>query len=76
MVLATVREKILDDLDRLTPEQQRRAAEMVHSLTSEPLKGTPGRDLARFFGAMDPESVREMSAAIEEGCERVDLNEW
>lgn len=76
MVIAAVKEKILDDLDRLTPEQQRRAADMVHALTTEPLMGTPGRALTRFSGVLDLESAGEMSAAIEDGCERVDLNEW
>jgi hypothetical protein len=27
-------------------------------------------------GTLDPESAREMMAAIEEGCERVDRDEW
>jgi len=49
---------------------------MVHALTTEPLMGTPGRALTRFSGVLDLESAGEMSAAIEDGCERVDLNEW
>jgi hypothetical protein len=37
---------------------------------------SPGRDLRRFAGVLDPEAAREMIEAIEEGCERVDLDEW
>lgn len=38
--------------------------------------GTPGRDLVRFAGTLDNASAGEMTKAIEQGCERVDLNEW
>lgn len=37
--------------------------------------GTPGEDLLRFRGLIDPASLREMAAAIQD-CGRVDLNEW
>jgi putative addiction module component (TIGR02574 family) len=39
-------------------------------------RGVPGRDLLRFAGTIDAESARAMEEAIEEGCERVDLEEW
>ena len=76
MVLPAVKEQILSDLDQLSPDLQRRAADFVHSLVSPGLKGTPGRDLLRFVGTLDDESARQMMEAIEEECERVDLDEW
>lgn len=76
MVLAAVKEQILSDLDRLSADEQKRAAELVHSLVSSTPKGTPGRDLLRFAGTIDDESARQMIEAIEEECERVDLDEW
>jgi hypothetical protein len=76
MVNPTIKEQILSDLDRLSPEEQTRAAEFVHGLASRTPRGIPGRDLRRFAGILDPESAREMIEAIEEGCERVDLDEW
>lgn len=76
MVDPAIKEQILSDLDRLSPEQQTRAAELVRSLVSLQLPGTPGKDLLRFAGILDPESAREMMEAIEEACERVDLDEW
>jgi putative addiction module component (TIGR02574 family) len=39
-------------------------------------RGVPGRDLLRFAGTIDAESARAMEQAIEEGCERIDLEEW
>jgi hypothetical protein len=76
VVLTAVRKQILEDLDQLSPEMQMRAAELVHGLVSPLPKGTSGRDLLRFFGTLDDESAREMREAIEEGCERVDLDGW
>ncbi len=56
--------QILSDLAQLSPEDQERAAELVHRLVSP--KGVAGRDLLRFAGTLDPASVREMREAIEE----------
>jgi hypothetical protein len=76
MVDPDVKDQILNDLEQLSPEMQERAARLVHSLVSPLPKGASGRDLMRLSGIIDPESAREMMEAIEEGCERVDLDEW
>lgn len=76
MAEAAIKEQILNDLDQLSPEKQRQAAELVRSLVSALPKGTPGRELLPFVGTLDPESVRQMKKAIEEGCERVDPGDW
>ncbi len=76
MVVPAIKEQILNDLDRLGPEQQKRAAELVHSLVSSLPQGTPGRDLLRFAGTLDDASAHEMMEAIDEGCGQVDLDEW
>lgn len=67
MVVPAIKEQILSDLEKLPPEQQQRAADLVHSMVPRELpKGTPGRDLMRFAGTLDDESAREMIAVIEE----------
>ena len=76
MVIPAIRDQILSDLDRLDPEKQNRAAELVHGLVLADRRGTPGKELLRFAGTLDDESAREMRQAIEEGCERVDPDEW
>lgn len=76
MVLPAVKAQILNDLDRLSPAEQRRAATLVHGMLSGPPKGTPGKDLLPFVGTIDSESIREMLAAIHEGCEQVDPDGW
>lgn len=76
MVLTAVKQQILADLDQLSPELQKRAAEAVHRLAFPLRQGAAGRDLLRFAGILDGEPTREMREAIEQGCERVDLDAW
>ncbi|HEY0781053.1 MAG TPA: hypothetical protein VGE98_01255 [Thermoanaerobaculia bacterium] len=76
MVDPAVKEQILKDLERLSPFEQARAAELVHELVAPTPRGIPGRELLRFSGTFDSQALREMSEAIEEGCERVDPDGW
>ncbi len=76
MVLPAVKDQILQDLDQLSPEQQKQAAELVHGLVSQLPKGASIEDVMQLAGSLDDQSAREMMEAIEEGCERVDLDEW
>lgn len=70
MVVPAIEKRILEDLDRLTPEEQVRAAELVHGLVSPLPRGASIEDLMKVAGTLDDESAREMMAAIEEDCER------
>jgi hypothetical protein len=72
----TVKEQILKDLDRLSPELQRRALTLVHGLVDSLPKGASVEDMIALGGLFDTESAREIREAVEEHCERIDLNEW
>jgi hypothetical protein len=50
--------------------------DFAHSLAEGRPRGTPGRELLKFAGILSPEEAKEMTDAIEEGCERIDPNEW
>lgn len=76
MALPTVEQQILSDLDRLSPEKQKRAAELVHGLVTLLPKGASVEDLLSLAGTLNDQAAREMMQAIEEGCKRVDLDEW
>lgn len=43
---------------------------------SELPPGTPGAKLLALAGSIPAEDLREMEAAIEEGCERVNEDGW
>lgn len=66
-----IEQQILDILERLSPEKQKRAAEWVHGWISPPPQETQGRDLLHFAGTLDDASARQMMDAIEKGCEQV-----
>ena len=76
MVLPAVKDQILSDLDRLSPEEQERAAKLVHGLVSPLPRGASVEDLLSVASTLDPESAKEMMAVIDEECERVDPDEW
>jgi hypothetical protein len=61
MALPTVKKQILSDLDRLSPEQQQRAAQLVHGLVA---------------GTLDDQAAGKIVLTMEAGRERADLDEW
>ena len=39
-------------------------------------KGVPGKHLLSFAGTIPAADLKAMGQAIEDSCEKVDLNEW
>lgn len=70
----TIRDQIIEQVDRLDETQRLRLLDFARRLTAP--EGTPGRDLLRFAGAIDRADLEVMSRAIQEGCEKVDPNAW
>jgi hypothetical protein len=75
MTSSQMKQKLLERMDQLSEGEQRKLLEYAENLPS-PLKGTPGKDLLKFFGTIEPDDCRRMEEAIEEGCERVDPRDW
>jgi|tagenome__1003787_1003787.scaffolds.fasta_scaffold17799021_2 hypothetical protein len=75
--MSSLKEEIIDQVDKLTPEQQQALLDYAQRLQSLPA-GTPGEVLLEHMNDFDfaPGEVDEMMRAIEEGCERIDLDEW
>jgi len=76
MVSQAIAASVVREMDHMPLELQRRVLDFAHALAGSSPKGTPGRDLIEFAGAFSPEDLDEISAAIEEGCERVDTDAW
>jgi hypothetical protein len=76
MASRSVRDRVLEELERLGPEDRERILDFARHLGSAPARGTRGTDLLRFAGAVSSEAAEEMTRAIEEGCERIDVSEW
>jgi len=73
MTSAQIKQKLLERLDQLSEAEQRKVLEYAESLSV--LRGTPGKDLLKFFGTIEPDDCRRIEEAIEAGCERVDLRD-
>jgi len=71
-VTKTVKDEIIDQVERLDAPQQRKVLDFARRLTVP--AGTPGRDLMRFVGCIDPVDLDDMSHAIQESCEKIEPN--
>jgi len=40
------------------------------------IKGVPAKNLLKYVGSISKEDLLLMEKAIEEGCERIDVDEW
>jgi hypothetical protein len=71
-----IRAEIAARVDKLPPDLQEQVLRFVSSLGTAPQAGQPGSALRRFSGYLDHGAAREMTEAIEEGCEQVDAVDW
>jgi len=73
-VTKTVKDEIIEQVERLDAPRQRKVLDFARGLTAP--AGTPGRSLMHFVGAIDTADLHTMSQAIEEGCEKIEPNAW
>lgn len=72
-----MKEELYTLIERLDDKQTIIAKHFLENLiASKTAKGTSGKSLLKFAGMISKEELQLMSAAIEEGCERIDTNEW
>ena len=65
--------EFLKNLELLSKGQQDKALAYIKSLLT---RRRSQAELLQFAGSLDAKSIREMSEAIEAGCETIDKNEW
>jgi hypothetical protein len=63
----SLQRELLDQLNGLPLEKQRQVLDFARALARA--AGTAPCELLRFGGAINPEDLIAMSAAIQEGCE-------
>lgn len=73
MTATLVKNDLIAQLDKLPYGLQLRVLDFAKALIP---KGIQGKTLLRFEGAIPAEDLQLMSKAIEEGCEKVDTDEW
>lgn len=60
-------------IDKIISEENQHS---TNGLTATRLIGVPGRQLLQFAGLISQSDLAIMSDAIEQDCERVDIDEW
>ena len=76
MIDTATKNALLKEVGQLPPPLQRKVVDFAHSLAKSRPRGTPAKQLLKFAGILSPEEAKAMMDAIEEGCERIDPNEW
>ncbi|MGA2630696.1 MAG: hypothetical protein ABSG54_10835 [Terriglobia bacterium] len=76
MIDPHIREELLVALDNLPEEAQRRVAEYARTLTARQSPGFATNALLRLAGSIEALDLKQMDEAIQEGCEKVDVDGW
>lgn len=69
-------DEVVEQLRVMPQPLQRQVLEFVRSLVQAEVRGTPGSQLLRFAGSIPSADLQLMHEAIEQDCERVDVDEW
>ena len=69
-------DEVVEQLKVMPPHLQCQVLEFARALVNAEVKGTPGQKLLSFAGSIPPDDLQSMREAIEQDCERVDINEW
>ena len=70
---SAVRDEIIERVDHLSVEAQRKLLDIVRQLDNGLPRGVPGEEFWRKTAGLIPkEDAEEMLRAIEEDCERID----
>jgi hypothetical protein len=75
MIDTEVQTELLKQLEELSVSNQLSVLEFARSLR-QPLRGTPGKEFLELCGTLPAADAEEMMRAIEEDCERIDLDGW
>ena len=76
MITSKIENELHEQFTRLPFERQRQVLEYVRALAMERPQGVAGKSLLRFAGTISAADLTLMSTQINDGCEKVDANEW
>ena len=76
MIEPSVKDALFREMTRLGESDRRRVLEYARSLSDRPPRGVSGASLLPLSGSIPESDVDEIEAAIEEGCEKVNLGGW
>lgn len=68
--------QVVQQMETLPENLQRQVLEFIQALQLLTQRGVAGKQLLQFAGTIPPDDLELMHKAIEDECERVDLDEW
>ncbi len=68
--------EVVEQLKIMPEHLQWQVLEFARSLAKAEVRGTSGQQLLRFAGSIPADDLQIMREAIEQGCERIDVDEW
>ncbi|NJL61696.1 MAG: hypothetical protein HC903_07540 [Methylacidiphilales bacterium] len=69
-------DEVVEQLKIMPQHLQWQVLEFVRTLVKPQVRGVQGQQLLRFAGSIPSDDLQLMREAIEQGCERVDVDEW
>jgi len=76
MTSSDIKRELIKQVTKLPPHLQTHLLDYAKQLSVSKPQGISGRDLLSFSGTFSTEEATLLSQAIEEGCERVNVDEW
>lgn len=76
VINSQIKENILRDLNKLPIELQKKVYDFINALLLTLPKGNSPKNVLSFSGIMNKQDAKEISTIIEEGCEKIDEDEW
>jgi len=71
-----ITKSLMEQIEELPESQQYQVLSYIQSLKKAPVEGVPGKNITQFAGSISSEDIDAIEKAIEEDCERIDINEW
>jgi hypothetical protein len=77
MQQVSIKSQIVKEVDVLPLDLQKKVLDFIKLITdSTTPRGVSGKRLMNIAGLMTEDEADELSQIIEDGCERIDYNEW
>ncbi len=70
-----LKQELLEQIEKLTPMQQKQVLDFALELTGELAKHYPGKNLLQLAGTISKEDLEIMKQTIEEGCGMASLSQ-
>lgn len=68
--------EVIKRLEIMPQHLQQQVLEFTQALGTNEVRGTPGQQLLCFAGSIPLKDIQLMREAIDQDCERVDIDEW